>query len=90
MVKHAKFFPFAMDNRNQVLFANLYDQYAPILYGLLLHCLNDEMAAQHLLELTFLKAQHQLDIIPLQHKLSWLLNLAYQSGFQLNEPLVNR
>lgn len=79
-----------MASDQRVLFTRLYDQYAPSVYGVLLRSLHNEIEAERLLELTFLKAWHQIEKVPSQHKLSWLLGLAYSVGFRSNPPLPIR
>ncbi|NID13464.1 RNA polymerase sigma factor [Fibrivirga algicola] len=79
-----------MAANQQALFMKLYDQYAPSIYGVLLRSLNNDAEAGRLLELTFLKAWHQIEKMPSQHKISWLLGLAHSVGFRLNLPFIIR
>ncbi len=67
----------ASDSRTRLL--DLYDQYAPALYGLLLRILKDPSQADHLLERTFVKVGEVLQsnqLPPATNRLSWLLTLA--------------
>jgi DNA-directed RNA polymerase specialized sigma24 family protein len=78
-----------VDTHRRAIFADLYDRYAPGLYGLSLRSLNDETKAQHLLKLVFIEAHERLAEMPPQHKLSWLLGFAHSNGFRLNIPFDN-
>ena len=82
-----------MNSNSRTLLLELYDQYAPSLYGLILRTVKDQSYADQLLELTFLKAWERLQSnqMPLStNRFSWLLALARSVGFELGDDYLNR
>jgi DNA-directed RNA polymerase specialized sigma24 family protein len=72
-------------NRDEQAFEWLYDQYAHVLYGVVLTSLGQPAVAQQVVEEVFVNAWHDLDQFNPKktHLLSWLLTRARQEALRV-------
>ncbi len=72
---------------NQVTFSQIYDQYAPVLLGVIMTIVGDEAEAVRLLEITFMKVSSQSEHSQPEGQplFVWLLSIARSTALEVKE-----